>query len=405
MKKPLDGITVVELADYVSAPVCCRLLADMGAKVIKIERNTGNVWRTTGKGYCPDRFSDQENPVYDIYNTGKAHIVLNLKTPEGMAICHKILESADVFVTNNRVAALQRLGLDYPSLKDKYPSLIYAIGLGYGEKGPLANDPAYDQSAFWARSGFLRDLGVIDNDHYMPVQPPASMGDTLTGITLMGEICAALYNRMQTGRGEYVRSSLFHNAVFSMGTMQIWSQRPFGTTFPKTRIENGLPNGYYRCKDGEYIFIAAGYAPQLVPGVLRMIGHGELIEDERFSTIENRNANADEFYRILCESMMQKDSREWIELSKEYDIPVSPMNHFADLSEDEQAWANGYVQNVHYENGHTDVIASSPIEMDSVGALDTVPSHGIGDDTTDILVQYGYSKQEIEAFRANNAIN
>ncbi len=154
MKKPLSGIKVLELADYVSAPVCCRLLADLGAEVIKIERNTGNVWRVTGKNYVPTRFTDEENPVYDIYNTGKKHITLDLKTEEGMKICKELLATSDVFVTNNRLAALKRLGLSYEDIKDEFPRLIYAIGLGYGEKGPSAEDPAYDQTAFGLETGF-----------------------------------------------------------------------------------------------------------------------------------------------------------------------------------------------------------------------------------------------------------
>jgi len=321
-----------------------------------------------------------------------------------MSICKKMLETADVFVTNNRVASLKRMGLFYDDIKDEFPRLIYAIGLGYGEKGPCANDPAYDQSAFWARNGFLMDMAATD-EYYMPVLPPSSMGDTMTGITLMGEICAALLHRTTTGKGQYVRSSLFHNGIFAMGNMQIWAQRPFGTTFPRSRAESGMPNGYYKCKDGKYIFIAAGYAPKLVPAVLDMIGQPELLNDERFATIEARWNNKHEFYRIISESILKKTAEEWLAIGKERDIPMSPMNHFADISEDEQAWANNYVQHVAYPNGNTDVIASSPIEMDSVGELKTIPSHQIGEDTEEVLKSYGYSEEEIAAFRRSNAIN
>lgn len=403
MKKPLTGIKVLELADYVSAPVCCRLLADLGAEVIKIERNTGNVWRVTGKNYIPTRFTDEENPVYDIYNTGKKHITLDLKTEEGMKICKELLATSDVFVTNNRLAALKRLGLSYEDIKDEFPRLIYAIGLGYGEKGPFAEDPAYDQTAFWARNGFLLDMAPL-SENYMPVCPPASMGDTVTGLTLMGEICAALFNRTKTGKGDYVRSSLYHNGIFAMGTMQIIAQKPFGRIYPRTRAEHSLPNGYYKCKDDQYIFIASGYAPQLVPGVFKMIGLGHLINDERFNSIEARNENRDEFYQILCDCFITKNRDEWIEIGKQFDIPVSPMNHFSDISEDEQAWANGYVQHVAYSNGNTDIIASSPIEMDSVGPLETLPSGSIGHDNDEILSRLGYSKQDIKLLKEKKVI-
>ena len=136
MSKPLSGVKVVELATFVAGPVTGRLLADLGAEVIKVERPDGDAWRITGVSYKPDRFSDDENPVFDIYNAGKKHIALNLKSGEGMEAFHKLLAEADVFVTNTRPKALKRLGLSYEDLKERYPGLIYAILLGYGEEGP-----------------------------------------------------------------------------------------------------------------------------------------------------------------------------------------------------------------------------------------------------------------------------
>lgn len=403
--KPLEGIKVVELADYVSAPVCARILADMGAEVIKIERDGGNTWRGEGPKCRPARFCETENPVFDIYNTGKKCIVLNLKTPEGLNICKKLLASADVFVTNNRVKALQRMGLDYDSIKSEFPKLIYAIGLGYGEKGPDADTPAFDHTAFWARTGFLLDCGCA-GENYMPVLPPGAMGDTFTGMTLVSEILAALLNRAKTGKGDYVKSSLFHNGIFANGEMQIITQRPFGdTTYPKTRPSFGLPVGYYRCKDGGYLYIAAGYAPVLVPKVFTMIGRPDLIESEKFNSAEARIENRDELWDILQSAMLTKDVDEWVKLSRECDIPVTKMKHYADVSEDEQALTNNYIQAVHYSNGNVDMIASSPIEMDSLGELHTEPSHLVGEDTDEILLKYGYSENEIEQYKKMGVIN
>ena len=187
MSRPLEGIKVVELATFVAAPSCARLLADLGANVIKVEHPNGDTWRLTGKSYIPKRFCDEENPVFDIYNSGKRHIALNLKSTEGMQAFHKLLAEADVFITNTRLPALSRLGIAYEDLKDRYPALIYAAVLGYGEKGPDSAKPAFDTTAFWSRSGFLRDLAV-DGESYMPVSPPFGVGDTVTGMFLMCEI-------------------------------------------------------------------------------------------------------------------------------------------------------------------------------------------------------------------------
>jgi len=404
MNKPLSGIKVVELADYVSAPVCARILADMGAEVIKIERHTGNAWRENGKVSCPWKFSDAVNPGYDINNTGKRHIVLNLKTPEGMAVCHQLLETADVFVTNMRVQALKRLGLDYPSIKDKYPKLIYAIGLGYGEKGEDANNPAFDHTAFWARTGFLLDMAPLSED-YHPVFPPSSMGDNFTGMTLATEICSALFNRTKTGKGDCVRSSLFHNGIFAMGAMQIATQGGDGSVYPRTRQTHGVAYGDFMCKDGRYVYIAAGYADKLISKVFSVIGREDLIDNPKFNTAEARMENADEMYDIIKEAVLQRTCDEWLAFGREADIPMVKMQHFSEVSEDPQALVNGYVQDVVYPTGVTYKIASSPIEMDSIGELHTMPTKAIGEDTVEVLREYGYTDQQLEQLRVNGIIN
>ena len=404
MEKPLSGIKVVELADYVSAPVRARILSDLGAEVIKIERNSGNVWRETGKASCPWKFTDEENPGYDINNTGKKHIVLNLKTQQGLQACHKLLESADVFVTNMRVQALKRLGLDYESIKAQYPKLIYAIGLGYGEKGPDANNPAFDHTAFWARTGFLLDMAPLSDD-YHPVFPPSSMGDNFTGMTLVSEICAALFNRTKTGKGDYVRSSLFHNGVFAMGAMQIATQGENGSAYPRTRQRHGVAFGDYKCKDGRYVYIASGYAEKLIAKVFSIIGRSELINDPRYSSASARTENAEELYDIIQQAMLQRSSEEWLEFAREADIPMVRMQHFSEVSEDEQALVNGYIQNVTYSSGVQYKIASSPIEMDSVGELHTEPTKAIGADTEAVLKAYGYTDEQLLQMRASGVIN
>ena len=404
MSKPLDGIKVIELSTFVAAPVCARLLSDLGADVIKVEHPDGDTWRKTGKSYLPHIFSDEENPVFDIYNSEKRHIALNLKTPEGMEALHKLLAQADVFITNTRLPALKRLGLSYEDLKERYPALVYGIVLGYGEKGPDAGKPAFDTTAFWSRSGFLRDMAV-DGENYAPVVPPASVGDTITGMFLMGEICAALCRRMQTGEGDYVRSSLYHNGIFTMGTMNIITQKPFGNTYPKTRIDHGVPGGYYQCADGEWVFIATGYAATLIPKLCEAIGMPELAEDPAFTDAGSRWKNRAYYYDIFRNAFLTKTSKEWVQIADSLDFPLVIMNHFKDVTEDEQAWANDYLENVEFANGQVAVMPRSPIEMDSVGQLKTTPALGIGAHTDEILKELGYTEEQIESMRCSGAVS
>lgn len=403
MEKPLSGVKVLELATFVAAPACARLLSDLGAEVIKVEHPKGDGWRFVGVNFIPSRFSDSENPVFDIYNAGKKHIAIDLKSEKGKETFHKLLQWADVFVTNSRPAALHRLGIAYEDIKEQYPSLIYGIILGYGEKGPDAAKPAYDTTAYWSRSGFLRDMAV-NNEGYMPVNAPSSIGDTTCAYLLLAEICAALYRRKETGKGDYLRSGLLHNAIFSMGTMQIITQRPFGNKYPKTRAEYGSPNGAFCCADGDWIFIAAGTGADVLPKVCQMIGRPELLEDPRFSTLQARRQNHQVWYEIFRDALLQKTLPEWLALGQQLDIPMTRMGTFADLSEDEQAWANDYLEHVQFPSGNVDVMPRSPIEMDSVGLPQTRIAPAVGADTRDILAQLGYGDSEIDEMLAAGAV-
>ena len=401
MKGPLSGVKVLEMSTFVAAPVCARLLADMGADVIKVEAPNGDTWRETAIGYR--NFSEAENPVFDIYNTGKKFISLNLKTKEGMEAFHKLLSQSDVFITNIRVQSLKKLGISYDDLKEKYPSLIYASVLGYGEKGPDADSPAFDTTAFWARSGFLRDMAYV-GEHYTPVNPPSSVGDTITGMFLMGEITTALYQREKTGKGDHVRSCLYHNAIFTMGTMQIINQKSIGRMHPlPIEWAATAPAGAFKTKDGEWVFLS-GYSRQMLDMFLDKVGRRDLFEDPKFSTSIERNKHRKELYEESVKIYASKTCEEWMAFAKENDVPLIRMNHFSDLSEDEQAWVNGFVENVEFANGKTRVMPRSPIHMESVTDLKTVPAKLIGADTEEVLADIGYSAEQIKEMSASGAV-
>lgn len=399
MHGPLSGIKVVELASFVAAPVVGRMLSDLGAQVIKIEAPAGDGWRQTGIGYLP-RFNEDENPVFDIYNTGKDFISLNLKTPEGKEVLARLLEEADVFLTNTRPAALQRLGLDYDTLKEKYPRLIYAIVLGYGEKGPDKDTPAFDTTAFWSRGGFLRDLSPKSSEYY-PLNPPYGVGDTATGYLLLAEITTALYNRERTGKGDRVRSGLYHNSVFCFGTMQIITQKPFGMTYPCARQDTNVPGGSYECSDGEWIYFTTA-APGSTEKICKMTGLEHLLEDPIFAP-EVRFQHRQTLYPMFKAAFLSQPSSYWTDLAKEYDVTLVRMRHFSDISEDPQAWENGFVEHVTFRNGNVDVMPASPIEMDSCTPPKTQPAPMRGADTAKVLAQLGYTQAQIEAMLASGA--
>lgn len=402
MTKPLSGVRVVELATFVAGPSCARLLADLGAEVIKLEPPKGDTWRSTGVNYLPTEFTPENNPIFDIYNTGKKFLSLNLKTEEGKEAFMKLMETTDVFVTNNRPAALKRLGIYYDDLKERFPNLIYAVLLGYGEKGPDAHRPAFDSVGFWSKSGFLHDQATKRED-YAPISPPWGVGDTVTGYLLLAEINAALYRRLKTGEGDYVTSGLYHNGIFAFGTMNIQSQRPFGKQFPVDRVTHGVPGGVYECADGEWVYVGISSNNVMIPRLCNAIGRPDVLEDRRYLEPDFKINDRPGFYQIFKDAFLSKPHTYWLEKAEEFDLPLVRMNSYADVYEDEQAWANHYVEKVTFRNGKEACMPTSPIEMRSVGELKTVPAEGIGHHTAEILKGLGYTDEQVGAMIAAGA--
>ncbi len=404
MAKPLDGITVVELATFVAAPVCGRLLADLGARVIKVESAKGDNWRGVGSVHIPGRYGKDENPVFDIYNTGKEFVSLNLKSEEGKEAMLKLLSEADVFVTNTRPAALRRLGLDVDQVTEKFPGIIYASLLGYGENGPDADKPAFDSTAFWSKSGFLHDQ-ALRRDDFAPINPPFSMGDTVCGYLLTAEVCAALLRKEKTGEGDVVSSGLFHNGIFATGTMSLINQKPFGKKYPVTRIEHSVPGGMYRCSDDAWVYIGISSFPAKIPAMMAALGYPEIGTDPNYVTPQFRVVDREGIYEICRKAFLTNTSDYWLKMGVEFDFPIVKLNTYASVYEDEQAWANGYLEKVQFANGNVDIMPTSPIEMKSVGELKTVPAEGVGAHTRKVLAELGYSEQQINAMMEAGAAN
>ncbi|MBE6643494.1 MAG: CoA transferase [Ruminococcaceae bacterium] len=403
MTKPLQGIKVLDLTTFVAAPVCARMLGEMGADVIKVEHPKGDGWREYGINMNA-HFNEKINPIFDIYNSGKKMISLNLKTPEGKEIFWKLLEEADVFVTNTRPDALKRLGFSYDDVKDRCPKLIYAIILGFGENGPDAGKPAFDTTAFWTRSGFLRDMSPM-NDSYVPISPPSGVGDTITGYNLTAQVCAAIAGRERNGgKGDYVKASLYHTGIFTNGSMEIVTQRPWGRDYPMSREQVGPPGGCFRCKDDEWVFVANGQLSVSLPKMFTMIGRPDLIGDERYTTRESRAAHWKELYDLFVEAYKTKNCAEWVSLAKEVDLPCVRMNHFSDVTTDEQAWANGYLENMTDFTGGNLIMPTVPIEMASVGEIKTLPVPPVGTDTEEVLLSMGYTLEEISVLEESGAV-
>lgn len=399
MKKPLEGCLVIDLTTFVAAPATGRLLADLGARVIKIEPPKGDAWRGTGIYFGPQRFSQEENPIFDLYNNGKDLISLNLKSQEGMDIMLQLLSKADVFITNNRPASLARMGLDYETLSKKFPRLIYGIVLGYGAKGPDADQKAFDTTAYWSRSGFLRDQAIVfDDGTYEPVNSPASVGDSYTGSILAMQVLAAMMQREKTGEGQLVSATLYHVGLFAMATMIVKQQEEFSKPMPNIRSRVRYDSGPLECADGGWIYLSV---PPFT--IMELADRKDLIEQASAMVLGSPERNAF-VLKCLRACVKTKTTQQWLEILKPYDSATTYMPHYSEVSKDPQAWANDFIRNVEYPTGYTHRVPTSPIEMEKLETPPLDTTKAVGEDTAKVLSELGYTDAQIQQLNASGAV-
>ena len=399
--KPLEGIRVIELANYVAAPIVGRICADMGAEVIKIEGRGGDAWRATSMGHT--KTGHDENPLFDIFNVGKKSISLNMKTDDGKELLFKLLEDADILITNTRNQSLVKLGLDYESLKDRYPRLIYATLTGYGYEGPDCNAPGFDNIAFWSRSGFSADMSFDAPGSY-PVNSRYAMGDTIAGTTLFGGVMTALYQRERTGKGDFVTMSLYNAGIWAFGGSIVMAEKPYCHEFPEKRNFGVATNLPYRCADGEWIrctfFEFERYAERFF-GALGLAG---VPEEMGIVTMADAIAAAETLVPMLEKAFAAKTSEEWLQIFRELDVVCGRINHFRDVLEDEQAWANDYIQKYQCQNGAERILPTCPVRLGSQGAFALGKPVMYGENNDDILISLNYTPEQIKALKDNGTI-
>jgi crotonobetainyl-CoA:carnitine CoA-transferase CaiB-like acyl-CoA transferase len=283
----------------------------------------------------------------------------------------------------------------------KYPKLIFADILGYGENGPDKDKPGFDYTTFYARTGLMVDLAPKGQDILNTIP---GFGDHVASIALAAGICAALYRRNITGQGDRVDAGLFQTGIFvlSCGIMAA----NFGREFPRSRLEPNTPiSASYKCKDGEWIYLAAtDFEKQWEKLCREVFNRHDLAENEKFNTFKEILKCLPEVVGILDEIFLTKDSYEWVELLKKADVAHERVQHFADIAKDEQAWANDYIREYTYPSGKKVIFANSPVTFKSIEKVPFNVSGAIGRDTDDILTDLGYSTEQIEKMKENKDI-
>jgi crotonobetainyl-CoA:carnitine CoA-transferase CaiB-like acyl-CoA transferase len=391
-EQAFDGIRVVELAQWVFVPVAGALLADWGADVVHIEPTEGDPYRGLAtQGIGTERGG--VNMSLALANRGKRSIALNVSSEQGLAVMHRLLESADVFLTNMRPKALQRLGLDAERLTERYPRLVYARGSGFGPNGPDANQAGYDSTAFFSRGGMAHVLTPADREY--PIGQRGAMGDRNGGMALAFGVSAALLKRARTSRGSVVDVSLLATAMWTLSSDVLAA---LGGDEPKAAAGRGpMFNpvvGNYRTKDGRHIQLMFLQPDRYWPDFCRLIERQDLLDDPRFADITSRRENAEACVAALDAEFAKRTFVEWKELLRRLDVPWAPVQSVPELLDDPQVAANGYIGDVVIDGETAYRLPAVPVQFDGQPPpLRRAPEHG--EDTETVLADLGYAWEEI----------
>lgn len=406
-KKALGHIRILDLTRVLAGPWCAQNFADLGAEVIKVERpGNGDDTRSWGPPYLRDQNGDNttEAAYYLAANRGKQAITVDISTPEGQEIIRKLAEQSDVVLENYKVGQLKKYGLDYASLKEIKPDLIYCSITGFGQDGPYAHRAGYD-FIVQGMGGFMSLTGERDD---LPGGGPQKAGvaiaDLMTGMYATIAVMAALTHRDRTGEGQYIDMALLDVQVAmlaNMNTNYLASGKPpvrWGNAHP-----NIVPYQTFATSDG-HIIVAAGNDGQYKKFVAAG-GEEQLATDERFCTNPARVANREVLIPLLADMVKRKSRQEWIALLEDAGVPCGPINRLDDVFNDPQVKARGMQITLPHPSAGSVKLVGSPMKLSATPPDYQSPPPLLGQHTDQILKSVlGYDDEQLSQLRQRGII-
>ena len=394
--RPLDGITVVDLTRVLSGPYCTMQLADMGARVIKIERpGTGDDTR----GWGPP-FVRGESAYFMSINRNKESVTLDFKHPDGRAILEQLVAHADVLVENFRPGTLKETGFDYESLSARYPGLVYSSISGFGQSGPQCDRPGYD-AVVQGEGGLMSITGGADGPGY---RLGVAIADLVSGMFAAQGILLALFARERTGRGQHVDVGML-DSVASLLTYQAGIY--FATGAAPTRMGNRhptiVPYETFDASDGDVV-VAVGN-----DGLWRRFcevgGLENVVNDPRFATNRDRVTHYDALRQILADAFRRRTRREWIATLTAAGVPVGSVRDIGEVLTDPQLFARDMVARVtHPVTGELRVLGVPVKLSETPGNVRRAPPR-LGEDTESVLTKdLGLNASRIAELRQGGVI-
>ena len=396
-KPLLRGLKVVEMATWLFAPMSACLLGELGADVIKVEAHGGDPMRG-----LVHRVRDHVDWVYELANRNKRSVALDVRSPGGGEVMQRLLQDADIFIVNLRRGGLERLGIDYESLREDHPRLIYAHATGYGTEGPDINRPAFDELAYWARGGFMSILGAPGND---PVRLVGAMGDLPSAMNITAAIFAALYQRELTGEGQFLTCSLYGGGIWANG-FAVQGALATGQNFPRGDRYSSFNSLYnsYRAADDKWLQLAMIQEERFWAPFAEAIDLPTLTEDARFAVTAERRRHTREAVELIEQRIGEEPRDHWAAIFDALDFPWAPAADELEISQDPQAAANGYVGVMQHRSGIEFKVLGAPFKLDQAPMTNYSSAPELGEHTELVLEELGYDWDAIAALKQAGAI-
>ena len=391
MVAPLAGIRVLEVASWLAAPSCAALFSDMGASVVKVEPPGGDAYRAL---FAAVMGPDFVHPTYELDNRGKRGVAVDLEVSEGADLVRELARDVDIFLTNLTSPRLKRYELTAEDIQAVAPRSVYTVLSGYGLEGPDEGRQAFDQAAFWARSGAMSVSGDVNDP---PVLCRGGYGDHTTALNLLAATLAALRLRDQTGEGQRVEVTLQRTGIWALAgdvTTALYSraQPPrHSTDQPANPIWN-----YYRTRDDRWLLLVMPMAMAYWPKFCDTIGRPQWASEERFSSLAVLMANGADVVPEIAKILSERDLADWATAFDAAGLIWAPIAELPEVIEDPSLRDSGAFSVIHHPKAGAIETVSAPFSIQDADIEVRGPAPSIGEHTREVFAEAGVSAERLE---------